>query len=78
MAWIGCDDSGSELSFLVQNSWGPDWISGPKRHDQPEGSFWIHADTADDMLKSDGSFAFSAVNGFPPVRLPNYSSDEYL
>lgn len=79
MAWTACDDTGSEPAFLVQNSWGkfndgghPQW--GPI----PDGSFLIHADVAARMLKSDSSFAFSAVQGFPPVKLPDYGFEEYL
>lgn len=79
MAWIACDDTGSEPAFLVQNSWGA-WNGGghPSWGQIPDGSFMIHADIADDMLRSDGSFAFSTVNGFPPVKLPNYGFEEYL
>jgi len=43
MAWIACDDtheSYKETLFLVQNSWGR-WNGGPKKHGQPDGSFWI-------------------------------------
>ena len=60
MAWIACDDTGSEPLFLVQNSWGkwndgghPDW--GPI----PDGSFLITADVASNMLAQNGSYAFS-------------------
>jgi len=76
MAWIACDDTGSEPAFLVQNSWGkfndgghPSW--GPI----PDGSFLIHADVAARMISSDSSFAFSSVVGFPPVKLPTYGFD---
>lgn len=79
MAWTACDDTGSEPAFLVQNSWGkfndgghPSW--GPI----PDGSFLIHADVADRMLRSDGSFAFSAINGFPAQDLPDYGTNTYL
>lgn len=71
MAWIGCDDSReifNETLFLVQNSWGI-WNSGPKRHDQPEGSFWIRESIARRMLAADGSFVFSNIDGFKPRKL---------
>ena len=76
MAWIACDDTGSEPLFLVQNSWGkwndgghPDW--GPI----PEGSFLIAADVAADMLAQNGSYAFSEFDGFPVQKLPDYGFD---
>jgi hypothetical protein len=76
MAWIACDDTGSEPLFLVQNSWGkwndgghPDW--GPI----PDGSFLITADVAANMLAQNGSYAFSEFDGFPVQKLPNYGFD---
>lgn len=79
MAWIACDDTNGDTSFLVQNSWGkwndgghPDW--GPI----PDGSFLIHSDVAEGMLKQNGSYAFSNFNGFPLQKLPNYGFEEYL
>lgn len=79
MAWTACDDTGSEPAFLVQNSWGK-WNDGgqPEWGPIPDGSFLIHADVAAGMLRSDGSFTFSAVNGFPAVDLPDYGTEEYL
>lgn len=67
MVWCGCDDSKeiyNETLFLIQNSWGL-WNSGPKRLDQPDGSFWIRESIARKMLSQNGSFAFSNVEGFP-------------
>ena len=43
MCWCAMDDSHEihkETLFLVQNSWGV-WNGGPKRLDQPDGSFCI-------------------------------------
>lgn len=79
MAWIACDDTGSEPAFLVQNSWGK-WNGGghPAWGPIPDGSFLIHADVADRMLRSDGSFAFSSINGFPAQKLPNYGTGTYI
>jgi hypothetical protein len=52
--------------LLCLNSWGPDWISGPKwPSDQPDGSFWVAKDTAERMLAGQDSFAVSAYEGFP-------------
>lgn len=67
MAWIAVDDSKEiykETLFLVQNSWGV-WNSGPKRFDQPDGSFWIRERDAAEMLSQNGSWVFSDVDGFP-------------
>jgi hypothetical protein len=79
MAWIACDDTGSEPAFLVQNSWGK-WNDGghPTWGPIPDGSFLIHADTAAGMLSQNGSYAFSNFDGFPLQKLPDYGFGEYL
>lgn len=67
MAWIACDDTReryNETLFLVQNSWGR-WNSGPKIHDQPDGSFWIREKDARGMLSGGGAWVFSDFDGFP-------------
>ena len=74
MAWIACDDTREiydETLFLIQNSWGK-WNSGPKRHGQPDGSFWVREKDARSILNSRGSFVFSNVDGFPARQLPDY------
>jgi hypothetical protein len=53
------------------NSWGPDWIDGPKRHDQPDGSFWIDAEVCDRMFREHDSFTGSDVVGYPAQSLDN-------
>ena len=71
MAWIAMDDTHeiyNETLFLVQNSWG-NWNNGPKRHDQPDGSFWIRERDAASMLSANGSWVFSDVDGFPPRKV---------
>ncbi len=79
MAWIACDDTGSEPAFLVQNSWGK-WNDGghPAWGKIPDGSFLIHADTAAGMLSQSGAYAFSQFDGFPVQKLPSYGFEEYL
>jgi hypothetical protein len=77
MAWIACDDTKerhNETLFLVQNSWGV-WNSGPKVHDQPEGSFWIRESDARGMLSGGGAWVFSDVNGFPARKI-KYTIEE--
>lgn len=64
MAFIGVDDSHNRPGLLCQNSWG-DYVQGGKRHDQPDGSFWVDADTADAMLKQADSYALSNFKGYP-------------
>lgn len=78
MAWVACDDTGSESSFLVQNSWGlwnsgghPDW--GPI----PDGSFLITEEVAAGMLRQNGAYAFSNFDGFPPQKLSSYGFEDY-
>ena len=73
MAWIACNDTSENggPGFLVQNSWGL-WNSGPRKYEQPEGSFWITYKTASKMLRERGSWVFSDVDGFPPRKLPDY------
>jgi len=77
MAWIACDDTReiyNETLFLIQNSWGI-WNSGPKRLDQPEGSFWIREKDARGMLSGGGAWVFSDVDGFP-ARNIDWTIDE--
>jgi hypothetical protein len=79
MAWIACDDTRerfNEILFLVQNSWGM-WNSGPKIHDQPEGSFWIREADARGMLAEGGSWVFSDLNGFPPRKIIYNNSEVF-
>jgi hypothetical protein len=77
MAWVAMDDSReiyNETLFLVQNSWGQ-WNGGPKRLDQPDGSFWIRQGDAAGMLRGGGAWVFSDVDGFPP-RNVDWTIDE--
>lgn len=77
MAVIGCDDSHEihkECLFLIQNSWGM-WNGGPKRLGQPDGSFWIREEIMDRMLKQDGSFVFSNIDGYEARKI-NWTIDE--
>lgn len=77
MCWCAMDDTReiyNETLFLVQNSWGL-WNGGPKRHDQPDGSFWIRESDASTMLSQNGSWVFSDVDGFPPRKV-DWTIDE--
>lgn len=65
-------DDGRRPGVMLQNSWGPDWVGGGKRHDQPEGSFWVDARTIDGMCSEGDSYAISGLMGFPKQDLDYY------
>ncbi|MFM7796263.1 MAG: hypothetical protein ACKO7N_05805 [Candidatus Nitrosotenuis sp.] len=79
MCWAACDDTGNDMSFLVCNSWGL-WNSGghPEWGKLPDGSFLIHSDVAEKMIKQNGAFAISHFDGFPLQKLPSYGFEDYL
>lgn len=69
MAWVAVDDTpwahdkyGGPL-FLVQNSWGR-WNGGPKRNEQPDGSFWIRPSVARSMINGRGGWAIASIRGY--------------
>lgn len=69
MSILGVDDSYKRPGVLVQNSWGV-WNGGPKRHNQPDGSFWVDAEEIERRVLSKGdSWAFSGYEGFKPRKL---------
>ncbi|RWY50089.1 hypothetical protein [Mucilaginibacter gilvus] len=64
MCFVAVDDASERPGLLCCNSWGNTWIDGPKRHDQPDGSFWVDATVADSMLGQRDSYALSNFVGF--------------
>ena len=57
MVFAGVSDGKSKRALLM-NSWGEDWISGPKWiGDEPEGSFWILKDDVMKMMAQGDMFA---------------------
>jgi hypothetical protein len=69
MSLLAIDDEYKRPGVLVQNSWGV-WNGGPKRHNQPDGSFWVDADVIEKRIFSQGdSWAFSGYEGFKPQNL---------
>ena len=69
MVFIGAR-FGARPGLLCLNSWGPNWISGPRwPADQPEGSFWVDARVATRMLAGRDSFAISDLAGWPARKL---------
>jgi hypothetical protein len=73
MAIIGVDDSFRRPGALVINSWGPDWVSGPTRNDQPPGSFWVDASTINSGMQQGDSYSLSNFVGYPQNELPDYN-----
>jgi intein/homing endonuclease len=71
MLFASVDDEYKRPGLLCVNSWGEHWIDGPKRHNQPEGSFWVDADDADRMLKQQDSYALSNFKGYPAQEINN-------
>lgn len=56
---------GKRRGFLIINSWGDDWITGPIwPDDMPYGSFWADWDVVGRMLKSNDTFAYASYQGF--------------
>ncbi len=79
MCWTGADDTHSTgCRFLLQNSWGYTWISGPRVHGQPEGSFWVSQAAAQKMIDHGGTWAVSNVDGFPRRRITNWGAKDVL
>jgi hypothetical protein len=71
MAWVGVDATNpNNPLFLVQNSWGV-WNRGPKKYDQPDGSFFIRPSVAQRMLS--GAYIIGSVRGYD--RKIDYSMD---
>lgn len=66
----GFDETRSRPGGLIINSWGPDWIDGPKALGQPEGSFFVEPDELDRMLSEwENCYALSSYVGHPQKRL---------
>jgi len=69
MCIIGVCDEGRK-GCLIMNSWGSNWVNGPKRFgDEPEGSFWVDWDIIEKMVAQGDSFAFRGFQGYPHYKL---------
>ena len=65
MVFAGVSDGKSKRALLL-NSWGEDWISGPKwLGDEPGGSFWILKDDVMKMMAQGDMFAILPIEGLP-------------
>lgn len=73
MFGAGADTDTHRPGACIWNSWGEDWVSGPTRLDQPQGSFWADADVVDDMLSQGDSYAIAGYKGFVKQNIPSYS-----
>lgn len=56
-------------SFVILNSWGLEWISGPKPDWMPEGSFKVKRATLEQMFRAGDSWALSNLKGWPRRKL---------
>lgn len=73
MVGTAVDDEYKRPGGLIENSWGPEWVRGPKRHDQPDGSFWVDAEVIHDMCRHGEAIALSGFDGFPSQILTDYT-----
>ncbi len=70
-AWalIGIDDRYKRPGGCLMNSHGENWISGPRRNQQPQGSIWVDKDVLDRMLSKYGDcYALCSLKGFQRSR----------
>jgi len=65
MVFAGVSDGQSKRALLL-NSWGNNWISGPKwLGDEPNGSFWVSKADCEKMLSYDDAYAILPIPGVP-------------
>lgn len=63
MVFCGVSDGRSKRALLL-NSWGKNWISGPKwLGDEPDGSFWISKADCEKMISYDDCWAILPIPG---------------
>ncbi len=70
-AWslIGIDDRSKRPGGCLMNSHGENWIKGPTRHKQPNGSIWVDKDVLNKMLSQyDDSYAICTFQGCKPKK----------
>jgi len=63
MCIIGVDDREGKQAACILNSWGPDWVSGPKRFNEPNGTFWGKKKDIQKMIDSGDCYAIRPVRG---------------
>ena len=68
MLFSGVNDASGRPGLQCDNSWGPDWVSGPKGElPLRDGSFWIDADVCNKMLRQQDSYVLSDAVGYPAL-----------
>lgn len=65
MCGIAQDTEYKRPGICIQNSWPKGWVSGPKRHEQPDGSFWVDLDVIRSMIRGRDTFVISDYEGYP-------------
>lgn len=75
-----CDDTGTEPLFGLGNSWPSTWVSGghPDWGPLPDGSGLVRAMFIQDAISRGDLFAIGNTEGFPPQKLPDYGTGDYL
>lgn len=70
MALDGFQVQGGREYGHIENSWGPDAMTGPVGWgDPPTSGFWAESATVERMLKAGDSWAFSSFKGFPANKI---------
>ena len=70
-AWllIGVDDRHKRPGGCLMNSHGENWVKGPTRNKQPNGSIWVGKDVIQEMVsKYNDSYAICDLKGFQPKK----------
>lgn len=67
--------NGGRKGYLVLNSWGSSWVSGPKYKDQPDGSFYAEPSVIQRILNAGDSYALAGQSGFVKKLLPFWLTD---
>lgn len=59
------DDNSKRKGCLIANSWPKDWLKIRKRKlNQPDGCFWVDAETIDAMMKNGDAWSIADFNGY--------------
>lgn len=65
MAVIAVDDNSKRKGAMISNSWGRDWLRIKKRKlNQPDGCFWVDAETIDAMMRNGDAWSVASFNGY--------------
>jgi len=58
------------------NSWGKDWVKGPKGiGNPPDGGYWASWDDVNRILSQGDSYAISDLTGFPKRKI---NADDWI